>query len=269
LTVSNAVYSVVLKKALIILVIGVFLWPIENVLASCEYSGALEEVVIRSVIDGDTLVLDDGRKVRLLGVNTPELGFGSKVNEPYALAAKAYVKSLWKAKRRAKIAVGHQKKDSYDRVLAHVFFGEINVAEHLLAKGLGFSNARPPDLELSHCYANIATKARHANLAVWSNSSFYSASQSELSGGFTVLSGKLIEVNFSGPSWWLRLDGDAVLLINKASQVYFSESDLRAMLGKKITVQGWLAPRRGKPNSEHAGWILSAYHPLAILNAAK
>ena len=258
-----------LKKALITLVIGVFLWPMQNVVASCDYSGAVEDVVIRSVTDGDTLVLSDGRKIRLLGINTPELGFGGELNEPYAAAAKAYVESLWQAKGRAQIAVGHQEKDKYGRVLAHVFFGEENVVEHLLAKGWGFSNARPPDLELSDCYADIAAKAQQANLAVWSNSAFYSDSQSDLSSGFTVLSGKLVEVNVSGHSWWLRLDGDAVLLINKASQAYFSRLDLHAMLGKKITVQGWLAPRRGQPKPEYASWILSVYHPLAILAVTK
>ena len=85
-----------LKKALITLVIGAFLWPIENVVASCEYSGALENVVIRSVTDGDTLVLNDGRKVRLLGINTPELGFGGEASEPYAVDAKDYVEMQWR-----------------------------------------------------------------------------------------------------------------------------------------------------------------------------
>ena len=94
--------TAMLKKALIIFVIGAFLWPIENVAASCEYSGAFEDVVIRSVTDGDTLVLNDGRKVRLLGINAPELGFGGEASEPYAIAAKDYVKSLWQAEQSAK-----------------------------------------------------------------------------------------------------------------------------------------------------------------------
>jgi endonuclease YncB( thermonuclease family) len=233
LAISNAVNPVMLKKTLITLVIGVFLCLIKNVEASCDYSGPLEDIVIRSVIDGDTLLLNDGRKIRLLGINTPEMGFGGEENQPYAAAAKAYVESLWQAKRRAKIAVGHQGKDRYGRVLAHMFFDEENVVEHLLAKGWGFSNARPPDLELSDCYADIAAKAQQTNLAVWSNSAFYSDSQSDLSKGFTVLSGNLVEVNVSGHSWWLRLDGNAVLLIDKASQAYFSRLDLHAMLGKK------------------------------------
>lgn len=266
---SKAVSTVMRKKALITLVIGAFLLPLEKVAASCEYSGALESVVIRSITDGDTLVLDDGRKVRLLGVNTPELGFGGQLSEPYALAAKDYVKSLWKSERRAEIGIGRQGKDKYGRVLAHVFIGEVNVVEQLLAKGWGFSNVRPPDLELADCYADIAAKARQANLAVWANGDFYSDSRGDLVGGFTVLTGKLVDVNVAGRSWWLRLDGDVVLLINKASQAYFSKRELHDMLGKKITVQGWLAPRRGQPKAEYANWILSVYHPFAILDVAK
>lgn len=266
---SKAGNTAMLKKALITLVIGAFLLPLEKVAASCEYSGALENVVIRSITDGDTLVLDDGRKVRLLGVNTPELGFGSQLSEPYALAAKSYVESLWVSEQRATIGIGQQGKDKYDRVLAHVFIGEVDVVQHLLAKGWGFSNVRPPDLELAGCYADIAAKARQANLAVWANGAFYSDSRADLAAGFTVLTGTLVDVNVAGRSWWLRLDGDAVLLINKASQEYFSKRELTAMLGKKITVQGWLAPRRGQSKTGYANWILSVYHPFAVLDVVE
>jgi hypothetical protein len=122
---------------------------------------------------------------------------------------------------------------------------------------------------LSACYAAIETKARAANLAVWANDYFYTSSNGDLSGGFTVLSGKLVDVDLSGRSWWLRLEGDAVLLINQASQAYFTREELQKSLGKKITVQGWLAPRRGSTKTGYANWIMPIYHPLAIAGTTK
>ncbi|MGH7410275.1 MAG: thermonuclease family protein, partial [Candidatus Methylomirabilis sp.] len=44
-------------------------------------SGADLVATVREVIDGDTIVLDDGRKVRYLGINAPEHG------QPYAREA--------------------------------------------------------------------------------------------------------------------------------------------------------------------------------------
>ena len=42
----------------------------------------------KSVYDGDTITLQDGTKVRLLGIDTPEI----KEKQPFALEAKKYTK---------------------------------------------------------------------------------------------------------------------------------------------------------------------------------
>lgn len=47
-----------------------------------------EQHTVRNVYDGDTLTLTDERRVRLLGIDTPEI----KENQPYAEEAKAYTK---------------------------------------------------------------------------------------------------------------------------------------------------------------------------------
>ena len=47
-----------------------------------------EQHTVRNVYDGDTLTLKDERRVRLLGIDTPEI----KENQPYAEEAKAYTK---------------------------------------------------------------------------------------------------------------------------------------------------------------------------------
>jgi endonuclease YncB( thermonuclease family) len=80
-------------------------------------SGA-EEISCKSVYDGDTLTLSDGRRVRLLGIDTPEL----KEKQPFAEEAKEYTNSrcyrqtLWIYHEP-----GGEKTDHYGRTLAHVF----------------------------------------------------------------------------------------------------------------------------------------------------
>lgn len=85
-------------------------------------SGA-EEISCKSVYDGDTLTLADGRRVRLLGIDTPEL----KEKQPFAEEAKEYTnsrcyrKSLWIYHEP-----GGEKTDHYGRTLAHVFIKSDN-----------------------------------------------------------------------------------------------------------------------------------------------
>ncbi|KAL3893685.1 MAG: hypothetical protein SGARI_008003, partial [Bacillariaceae sp.] len=75
-------------------------------------SGA-EEHPVRNVYDGDTLTLKDERRVRFLGVDTPEL----KEKQPFAQEAKDYTKSRCSDSVYLKI----EGKDHYDRLLAWVF----------------------------------------------------------------------------------------------------------------------------------------------------
>jgi micrococcal nuclease len=66
------------------------------------------------VLDGDTLVLRGGERVRLLGIDTPEIG------QPYANEAKMFTLSLV-AHRTLRLEFDEAQRDSYDRLLAHVY----------------------------------------------------------------------------------------------------------------------------------------------------
>ncbi len=82
------------------------------------------------VIDGDTFVDADGRKIRLLALDTPEKG------EPYYAEAKAEL-ARFLAGRRLKFELGPEPTDRYGRSLAFVFADDsIFVNERLLVEGL-------------------------------------------------------------------------------------------------------------------------------------
>lgn len=79
------------------------------------YDGWKRNVVVR-VVDGDSLDLSDGRRVRLLGIDTPEKG-----NCQYE-QARAHLQRLGLGKH---VRLKNQIKDSYGRLLANVIVEDL------------------------------------------------------------------------------------------------------------------------------------------------
>lgn len=91
-------------------------------------SGADLVATVREVIDGDTVVLNNGQKVRYLGVNAPEHG------QPYAREATDFNRQLVSSVS-VRLEFDKVQQDRYGRLLAYVYQGSIIVNERLLAEG--------------------------------------------------------------------------------------------------------------------------------------
>ncbi len=79
--------------------------------------GAADELIrVTRVYDGDTILLEDGRTVRYLGINAPEF------QEPFYLKAKRFNESLVLG-REIRLEFDQERTDGYGRVLAYVYAG--------------------------------------------------------------------------------------------------------------------------------------------------
>ena len=108
------------------------------VASACARSESPQWVHVRWVSDGDTVVLDDGRKIRYLGINTPEINHGSQQAQPFAFVAKRFNRKLVTG-HRVRLEFGPKKKDRYGRVLAYLFLADGTfVNRELLARGYGY-----------------------------------------------------------------------------------------------------------------------------------
>ncbi|MEG6533717.1 thermonuclease family protein [Mycobacterium sp. Z3061] len=134
-----------------------------------------ESVTIERTIDGDTFELTDGRKVRLIGVNTPE---STKEQEIYGKEASAYTKSMLEGKT-VYLQKDVSETDQYGRYLRLVWLEQPTNAmdeEEIRAKlfnailvlnGYAEPSTYEPDTTYSQLFQNFADEARGKNMGLW------------------------------------------------------------------------------------------------------
>lgn len=127
------------------------------------YSLNAETVKVKYVSDGDTFVLVDGRKVRMLGIDTPELYEA----DFFAVEAKERLKELI-AGRRVELQLDRFSADTdrYGRYLRYVHFMERDVNLQMIEEG--YARAYPNyKIERLRAYQKAEGKASDAGLGLW------------------------------------------------------------------------------------------------------
>lgn len=244
--------------------------------ASSSQLSAMERVVVKRVVDGDTLWLQDGRKVRLIGVNTPELGKKGRQSEPFSVQAKQRLVELVGGSALIRLKAGEDAKDRYGRLLAYVFTEKgLSVEVALVREGLGFAIAIPPNLSLLGCLQQAQLEARSARRGVWGDA--YYAPRDSLNlkhsdTGFRIVSGRLERAYLKeGGAWWLLLEGSLVLMIPKGDQVFFEREDLISLEGRKLIVSGWLIKKKlsaKQKAKKYKPYMMSVKHPASFIESA-
>lgn len=119
--------------------------------------------IVSYVIDGDTIVLKDGEKVRYLGMNTPEKG------RPFSAEATEQNKKLIDGKE-VELELDVQTKDQYGRTLAYVWLGETMVNLKLVRLGYANVYTLPPNVKYKDQLLSAEREAREAERGFWAKS---------------------------------------------------------------------------------------------------
>ena len=120
-----------------------------------------ELVRAKQVYDGDTILLEDGRKVRYLGINAPEF------QEPYYLKAKRFNETLVLGKE-IRLEFDQERADSYDRILAYVYVGDQMVNARLVGEGLAHVFFIGPNRKHNAVLLQSQTAAKQRKIGIWS-----------------------------------------------------------------------------------------------------
>ncbi|CEG26491.1 thermonuclease family protein [Bacillus sp. B-jedd] len=136
---------------------------------------ALEKVTVGRVVDGDTIETSDGRKIRFVGVNTPE---STTRHEPYGKEASDYTKSKLTGKE-IWLQKDVSNTDRYARYLRIIWLAiptdDMNESEirakmfnaDLVLNGYAEPSTYPPDVKYSEYFVKFAREARSENRGLW------------------------------------------------------------------------------------------------------
>ena len=142
--------------------------PVEKKLSTPSLgSQEREKVKVIRVIDGDTIELEDGRRVRYIGIDTPETVDPQKPVQCFGKEASLENKKLVEGKQ-IEMEKDISETDQYGRLLRYVWVEGIFVNEYLVREGFAHAVTFPPDVRYQELFLEAERKAREEGKGFWS-----------------------------------------------------------------------------------------------------
>jgi endonuclease YncB( thermonuclease family) len=134
---------------------------------ACTPSGSADWAAVKHVNDGDTILLSDDRRVRYIGIDTPEIDHEKKRAEAFGYEARDANRKLI-ATRKIRLEFDQEPHDRYGRLLAYVYLpdGTLVNAE-LLRLGLAVVLYKRPNTRLFDELLSAQREAMRAKLGLW------------------------------------------------------------------------------------------------------
>ena len=228
---------------------------------------------VKTVIDGDTVVLEDisSTNVRYLGIDSPEVQSLDGPGDPLSDEARKLNKNLVDGKR-IRLEFDNERFDPYGRTLAYVFVDDIFVNERLLRSGLAKALLIKPNEKYAKRLLKAEKEAKDLRRGIWGdlsslkfpegNSDFVikPASATRYIDQRVVVRGKITKFRKSEKVLVLKMEDvlDIVLFPDSLSNFsFFNIIPEDYYLGKPVEVIGKIRMYRGRPNI-----IIS--HPMSI-----
>src|SRR3990167_4708201 len=120
------------------------------------------------VIDGDTIELDGGIKVRYIGIDTPETVNPNTDVECYGNESSAKNKELLEDKD-VRLEKDISETDRYGRLLRYVYVGDVFINDYLVRQGYANASSYPPDIKYQDVFTEAEKEARDNNRGLWSS----------------------------------------------------------------------------------------------------
>jgi len=223
--------------------------------------------VVVEVVDGDTVILDDGREIRLVGIQAPKLPLGRRGFQAWPLAdeAKRALEELVRG-RSVTLTFGGRRMDRHGRWLAHLTLGDGTwVQGTILERGMARVYTFADNRARAPAMFELERSARAAGRGIWADP-FYAvrdpiAVAADI-GSFQLVVGTVVDaaivrgrayLNF-GSDW--RTDFTVSIAPDDRDRFVDAGFDPLSFEGRTIRVRGWVKSLNGP--------MIDATHPEQI-----
>jgi len=209
-------------------------------------------VTIARVTDGDTVVLNDSRRVRLIGINALEMNTNRRQDKQWALSAKVELEQFLSSQKAVSLVLGLEEFDRHGRTLAHLQLDDgSSAAEVLIRKGLALSIAVGPNHRCAYQYEQSEQLARTASVGMWQKPGNWYRKDQQLTGrerGFQIITSKVAKARESSNSIRLELNNGLRVTLDEHYLATQRDSTILAnnLKNKRIEVRGWLGQGSGR-----------------------
>ena len=217
---------------------------------------AEDTFICTAVIDGDTFRLENGKTVRLIGIDAPEL------SQPGGEESREYLTHLI-LKKGITLEKGYEDRDKYNRLLRFVYTGNLCINEEMIRQG--YAEARYLTDSIREYYIQLEIEAETVKAGLWSAEIFQS--RSNLRWGdkipvidwsdahnyynqYVIVEGTIVDTFNSGNVCFLNFDTDYQYF----TAVIFASDFLRFpfipevfYLYKKVQIIGIIKEYKGSP----------------------
>jgi len=137
-------------------------------------------ILVTRVVDGDTLVLENNERVRLIGIDTPEMHESSKLNRDAQRSGQdvsaikqmgrqsyEFTKNLVEG-QRVRLEFDVERFDKYKRILAYVYLLDGTfVNAKIVEDGYASIMTYPPNVRYADLFLKLSKEARQNQRGLW------------------------------------------------------------------------------------------------------
>ncbi|MEQ1900392.1 MAG: thermonuclease family protein [Devosia sp.] len=211
---------------------------------------------VSEIVDGDTVLLDNGLVVRLIGIQAPKLALGREGLEdwPNGEAARAALAGF-ALNKPVQLRYGGEEKDRYGRLLAQMFIADDSgawVQQQMLGAGMARVYSFPDNRECLGELMATERVARSMSLGIWADP-YYRVRRADrpaamlaLAGHYELVEGRVLLAEGSQGRVYLNFGRfwkeDFTAVIDSSALKHFAEEELdpEKLGGALVRVRGWV-----------------------------
>lgn len=196
--------------------------------------------LVTRVVDGDTIEISGGQKLRYIGIDTPETVDPARPVGCFGKEASNKNKALVEGKK-VRLEKDVSETDKYGRLLRYVYVDDVFVNQNLVAEGFAKASSYPPDVKYQEIFRAAEKAARENNKGLWG-----SCNSGSVQGAAAISNSQTSSINSETCTIKGNISSSKEKIYHLPGQKYYSQTVIDESKGER-----WFCT---ETDAQKAGW---------------